>query len=79
MLYGDPAKDGMFAFRLKVPKDYHIPPHTHPKPGMPSCLAAVANSWLSAISGLGLASMTPCFRVGSAIAPRRPSQPPFVQ
>jgi quercetin dioxygenase-like cupin family protein len=32
VLYGDPAKDGMFAFRLKVPKDYHIPPHTHPKP-----------------------------------------------
>jgi quercetin dioxygenase-like cupin family protein len=32
VLYGDPGKDGMFAFRLKVPKDYQIPPHTHPKP-----------------------------------------------
>src|SRR5262245_391076 len=32
VLYGDPGKDGMFAFRLKLPKDYHIPPHTHPKP-----------------------------------------------
>lgn len=32
VLYGDPGKEGMFAFRLKVPKDYHIPPHAHPKP-----------------------------------------------
>ncbi|MGQ0742186.1 MAG: cupin domain-containing protein [Alphaproteobacteria bacterium] len=30
VLYGDPAKEGMFAFRLKMPKDYHIAPHTHP-------------------------------------------------
>jgi quercetin dioxygenase-like cupin family protein len=22
----------LFAFRLKVPRGYHIPPHTHPKP-----------------------------------------------
>jgi quercetin dioxygenase-like cupin family protein len=32
VLYGDPAKDGMFALRLKAPKGYRIPPHTHPKP-----------------------------------------------
>ncbi len=32
VLYGDPGKEGLFAFRLKVPKGYHIPPHTHPKP-----------------------------------------------
>src|ERR1700704_5778026 len=32
VLYGDPGKEGMFAFRLKLPKDYRIPPHTHPKP-----------------------------------------------
>jgi quercetin dioxygenase-like cupin family protein len=31
-LYGDPGKEGMFAFRLKLPKGYRIPPHTHPKP-----------------------------------------------
>jgi quercetin dioxygenase-like cupin family protein len=31
-LYGDASKDGLFALRLKFPKDYHIPPHTHPKP-----------------------------------------------
>jgi quercetin dioxygenase-like cupin family protein len=32
ILYGDPGKEGMFAFRLKLPKGYRIPPHTHPKP-----------------------------------------------
>src|SRR5437879_80041 len=32
VLYGDPGKEGMFAFRLKLPKGYQIPPHTHPKP-----------------------------------------------
>jgi quercetin dioxygenase-like cupin family protein len=32
VLYGDPAKDGLFAMRLKFPKGYAIAPHTHPKP-----------------------------------------------
>jgi quercetin dioxygenase-like cupin family protein len=32
VLYGDPSKEGLFAFRLKMPAGYHIPPHTHPKP-----------------------------------------------
>lgn len=32
VLYGDPKKEGLFALRLKLPKGYHIPPHTHPKP-----------------------------------------------
>jgi quercetin dioxygenase-like cupin family protein len=32
MLDGDPGKEGLFALRLKLPKGYHIPPHTHPKP-----------------------------------------------
>jgi len=32
VLYGDPAKDGLFAMRLKLPKGYSVPPHTHPKP-----------------------------------------------
>ncbi len=31
-LYGDASKDAVFALRLKLPKGYHIPPHTHPKP-----------------------------------------------
>ena len=32
VLYGDPAKEGMFALRIKAPKGFRIPPHTHPKP-----------------------------------------------
>ena len=30
VLYGDPFKEGLFALRLKLPKGYNIPPHTHP-------------------------------------------------
>ena len=32
VLYGDPTAEGLFALRLKLPADYHIPPHTHPRP-----------------------------------------------
>jgi len=32
VLYGDPSKEGMFALRLKLPKGYVIPAHSHPKP-----------------------------------------------
>lgn len=32
VLLGDPSKEGLFVLRLKLPKGYHIPPHTHPKP-----------------------------------------------
>jgi quercetin dioxygenase-like cupin family protein len=32
VLYGDPSKEGVFALRIKFPKGYRIPPHTHPRP-----------------------------------------------
>ena len=32
VLFGDPSKEGLFAMRLKLPKGYEIPPHSHPKP-----------------------------------------------
>ena len=32
VLFGDPSKDGLFAMRLKFPKGYRIPPHSHPRP-----------------------------------------------
>lgn len=32
VLHGDPSKEGLFAMRLKLPKGYVIPPHSHPKP-----------------------------------------------
>ncbi|HEY8125862.1 MAG TPA: cupin domain-containing protein [Methylocystis sp.] len=31
VLYGDPAREGDFVVRIKAPKDYRLPPHTHPK------------------------------------------------
>jgi quercetin dioxygenase-like cupin family protein len=30
VLYGDPAKDGVFVMRLKFPANYRVPAHTHP-------------------------------------------------
>jgi quercetin dioxygenase-like cupin family protein len=32
VLYGDPAKEGLFVLRVRMPKGYKIAPHTHPKP-----------------------------------------------
>jgi quercetin dioxygenase-like cupin family protein len=31
ILEGDPAKEGMFVMRLRLPDGFHIPAHTHPK------------------------------------------------
>jgi quercetin dioxygenase-like cupin family protein len=42
VLYGDPSKEGLFAFRLKVPRGYHIAPHTHPKPEIVTVLSGTA-------------------------------------
>jgi quercetin dioxygenase-like cupin family protein len=42
VLYGDPAKDGLFAMRLKLPKGYHIPPHTHSKPEVVTVISGTA-------------------------------------
>ena len=30
LLSGDPAKEGLFVMRIKMPADYKIMPHTHP-------------------------------------------------
>jgi hypothetical protein len=30
VLFGDPSKEGLFVLRLKFPKGYRVPPHTHP-------------------------------------------------
>jgi len=32
VLYGDPASDGVFAMRLKLPDGFHIAPHFHQQP-----------------------------------------------
>ena len=30
VLYGDPAKDGLFVIRVKLPANYRVPAHSHP-------------------------------------------------
>ena len=30
VMQGDPGSTSLFTVRLKMPNDYHIPPHTHP-------------------------------------------------
>ena len=42
LLYGDPTKEGLFAMRLKLPKGYRIPPHTHPKPEVVTVISGTA-------------------------------------
>lgn len=32
LLYGDPTKPELFVMRLWLPANFHIPPHTHPRP-----------------------------------------------
>jgi quercetin dioxygenase-like cupin family protein len=39
LLHGDAAKEGLFALRLKVPKGYRVPPHTHPRPEIGTVLS----------------------------------------
>jgi quercetin dioxygenase-like cupin family protein len=31
LLAGDPTKEGLYVYRLKVPAGYKVPPHTHPQ------------------------------------------------
>lgn len=31
-LYGNPGEEGLFALRLKLPANYVLPPHRHPRP-----------------------------------------------
>src|SRR3954454_9739787 len=39
LLYGDATKEGLFALRLKVPRGYRVPPHTHPRPEIGTVLS----------------------------------------
>jgi len=59
VLYGDPGKEGMFAFRLKMPKDYHIPPHTHPKPEIVTVISGTARLGMGETADRGKAQILP--------------------
>ena len=59
VLYGDPGKEGMFAFRLKMPKDYHIAPHTHPKPEIVTVISGSARLGMGTTADRGKAQVLP--------------------
>src|SRR3954464_12066443 len=60
LLYGDPTKDGLFALRLKVPKGYRVPTHTHPKPEIATVLSGTVR--------LGMGDKEHVFPAGSFYA-----------
>jgi quercetin dioxygenase-like cupin family protein len=43
VLYGDPAKEGMFVLRVRMPKGYKIAPHTHPQPEVITVISGKLN------------------------------------
>ena len=43
VLFGDPAKEGLFALRLKLPSGYAIPPHTHPANEVVTVISGATN------------------------------------
>jgi quercetin dioxygenase-like cupin family protein len=59
VLYGDPGKEGMFAFRLKVPKDYRIAPHTHPAPEVVTVISGTARLGMGAKADRSKAKILP--------------------
>lgn len=43
VLEGDPNKEGLYVFRLKLPDGYRVPPHTHPKTERVTVIAGTFN------------------------------------
>jgi hypothetical protein len=43
VLEGDPAKEGPFVMRLRLPDGYRLPPHTHPKPERVTVISGTFN------------------------------------
>jgi quercetin dioxygenase-like cupin family protein len=60
LLYGDATKEGLFAVRLKMPKGYRVPPHSHPKPEIATVLSGTVR--------LGMGNKDHVFPAGSFYA-----------
>lgn len=43
VLHGDPAKEGLFVMRLKLPAGYSIAPHSHPRPEIVTVISGAFN------------------------------------
>jgi hypothetical protein len=48
VLEGDPAKEGPFVMRIKMPDGYRVPPHTHPRPERVTVIAGALNIGMGA-------------------------------
>ena len=74
VLYGDPAKEGVFVMRLKFPANYRVPPHTHPVDEIVTVISGEFNI------GMGTefdAAQTKPYTAGALIA-MAPETPHFV-
>jgi quercetin dioxygenase-like cupin family protein len=65
VLFGDPTKEGPFTLRLKLPKGYHIAPHTHPKPEVVTVLSGTFRLGMGEAADRGRAEPLPA---GSFVA-----------
>jgi quercetin dioxygenase-like cupin family protein len=59
VLYGDPAKEGMFVLRIKAPKGYKIAPHTHPKPEVITVISGKFNLGMGSKADRAIAESLP--------------------
>ena len=59
VLYGDPSKEGLFAMRLKLPKGYQIPPHSHPKPEVVTVISGTFRLGMGETADSGKAQALP--------------------
>jgi quercetin dioxygenase-like cupin family protein len=59
VLYGNPAEEGLFALRLKLPSGYHIPPHMHPKPEVVTVISGTFRLGMGETADHGAATALP--------------------
>jgi quercetin dioxygenase-like cupin family protein len=59
VLFGDPSKEGLFAMRLKFPKGYRIPPHSHPKPEVVTVISGTFRIGMGEVPDPGKAQELP--------------------
>lgn len=59
VLHGDPAKDGLFVMRLKVPAGFSIAPHTHPRPEIVTVISGAFNVGMGDVADKAKAQRLP--------------------
>jgi quercetin dioxygenase-like cupin family protein len=71
LLYGDPAKPGLFVLRLWVPKGYRLAPHVHARPEVVTVMSGSSMLGYGRVADRGKAQRLPAgsFMVTPANAP----------